>query len=60
MKAKKYIEVDSVQKGKVVIPVHQVQFIMNDGLLVYTSEDSGKNIGVQLTEEAVKIITENL
>ena len=30
MKAKKYIEVDSVQKGKVVIPVHQVQFIMND------------------------------
>jgi hypothetical protein len=60
MKAKKYIEVDSVQKGKVVIPVHQVQFIMNDGLLVYTSEDSGKNIGVQLTEEAVKTITENL
>ena len=60
MKAKKYIEVDSVQKGKVVIPVHQVQFIMNDGLLVYTSGDSGKNIGVQLTEEAVKIITENL
>ena len=47
MKAKKYIEVDSVQKGKVVIPVHQVQFITNDGLLVYTSEDSGKNIGVQ-------------
>lgn len=60
MKAKKYIEVDSVQKGKVVIPVHQVQFIMNDGLLVYTSEDSGKNIGVQLTKEAVKTITENL
>ena len=60
MKAKKYIEVDSVQKGKVVIPVHQVQFIMNDGLLVYTSEDSGKNIGVQLTNEAVKTITENL
>lgn len=41
MKAKKYIEVDSVRKGKVVIPVHQVQFIMNDGTLVYTSEDSG-------------------
>jgi hypothetical protein len=60
MKAKKYIEVDSVQKGKVVIPVHQVQFIMNDGLLVYTSEDSGKNIGVKLTKEAVKTITENL
>ena len=60
MKAEKYIEVDSVQKGKVVIPVHQVQFIMNDGLLVYTSEDSGKNIGVQLTKEAVKTITENL
>lgn len=60
MKAKKYIEVDSVQKGKVVIPVHQVQFILNDGTLVYTSEDSGKNIGVQLTEEAVKTITENL
>lgn len=60
MKAKKYIEVDSVQKGKVVIPVHQVQFIMNDGTLVYTSEDSGKNIGVQLTEEAVKTITANL
>lgn len=60
MKAKKYIEVDSVQKGKVVIPVHQVQFITNDGLLVYTSEDSGKNIGVQLTKGAVKTITENL
>ena len=60
MKAKKYIEVDSIQKGKVVIPVHQVQFITNDGLLVYTSEDSGKNIGVQLTKEAVKTITENL
>lgn len=60
MKAKKYIEVDSVQKGKVVIPVHQVQFITNDGLLVYTSEDSGKNIGVQLTKEAVKTITESL
>lgn len=60
MKAKKYIEVDSVQKGKVVIPVHQVQFITNDGLLVYTSEDSGKNIGVQLTKEAVKTIIENL
>lgn len=60
MKAKKYIEVDSVQKGKVIIPVHQVQFIMNDGTLVYTSEDSGKNIVVQLTEEAVKTITENL
>lgn len=60
MKAKKYIEVESVQKGKVVIPVHQVQFIMNDGTLVYKSEDSGKNIGVQLTEEAVKTITENL
>lgn len=60
MKAKKYIEVDSVQKGKVVIPVHQVQFIMNDGTLVYASEDSGKNIGVKLTEEAVKTITENL
>lgn len=60
MKAKKYIEVDSVQKGKVVIPVHQVQFIMNDGTLVYMSESSGKNIGVKLTEEAVKTITENL
>lgn len=60
MKAKKYIEVDSVKKGKVVIPVHKVQFIMNDGLLVYTSEDNGRNIGVQLTEEAVKTITENL
>lgn len=60
MKAKKYIEVESVQKGKVVIPVHQVQFIMNDGTLVYKSEDSGKNIGVQLTEEDVKTITENL
>lgn len=60
MKAKKYIEVDSVQKGKIVIPVHQVQFIMNDGTLVYMSESSGKNIGVQLTEEAVKTITENL
>lgn len=60
MKAKKYIEVDSVQKGKIVIPVHQVQFIMNDGTLVYMSESSGKNIGVKLTEEAVKTITENL
>ena len=60
MKAKKYIEVESVQKGKIVIPVHQVQFIMNDGTLVYKSEDSGKNIGVQLTKEAVKTITENL
>ena len=60
MKAKKYIEVDSVQKGKVVIPVHQVQFIMNDGTIVYLSESSGKNYGVKLTEEAVKTITENL
>ena len=60
MKAKKYIEVDSVQKGKVVIPVHQVQFIMNDGTLVYMSESSGKNIGVKVTDEAVKTITENL
>lgn len=60
MKVKKYIEVESVQDGKVIIPVHQVQFIMNDGLLVYKSEDSGKNIGVKLTKEAVKTITENL
>ena len=60
MKAKKYIEVESVQDGKVVIPVHQVQFIMNDGLLVYKSETSGKNIGVKLTKEAVETITENL
>lgn len=60
MKAKKYIEVESVQDGKVIIPVHQVQFIMNDGLLVYKSEDSGKNIGVKLTKEAVETITENL
>ena len=60
MKVKKYIEVESVQGGKVVIPVHQVQFIMNDGLLVYQSEASGKNIGVKLTKEAVETITENL
>ena len=60
MKAKKYIEVESVQGGKVVIPVHQVQFIMNDGLLVYKSEASGKNIGVKLTKGAVETITENL
>lgn len=60
MKVKKYIEVESVQNGKVIIPVHQVQFIMNDGLLVYKSEDSGKNIGVKLTKEAVETITENL
>lgn len=60
MKVKKYIEVESVQGGKVVIPVHQVQFVMNDGLLVYKSEDSGKNIGVKLTKEAVETITENL
>ena len=60
MKVQKYIEVESVQGGKVVIPVHQVQFIMNDGLLVYKSEDSGKNIGVKLTKEAVETITENL
>ena len=60
MKVKKYIEVESVQYGKVIIPVHQVQFVMNDGLLVYKSEDSGKNIGVKLTKEAVKTITENL
>lgn len=60
MKVKKYIEVESVQDGKVIIPVHQVQFVMNDGLLVYKSEDSGKNIGVKLTKEAVKTITENL
>lgn len=60
MKAKKYIEVESVQNGKVVIPVHQVQFIMNDGTLVYKSEDSEKNIGVKLTKESVKTITENL
>lgn len=33
---------------------------MNDDLLVYKSEDSGKNIGVKLTKEAVKTITENL
>lgn len=60
MKVKKYIEVESVQGEKVVIPVHQVQFIMNDGLLVYKSEASGKNIGVKLTKEAVETITENL
>lgn len=60
MKAKKYIEVESVQDGKVIIPVHQVQFVMNDGLLVYKSENSGKNIGVKLTKEAVETITENL
>lgn len=60
MKVKKYIEVESVQDGKVIIPVHQVQFVMNDGTLVYKSEDSGKNIGVKLTKEAVKTITENL
>lgn len=60
MKVKKYIEVESVQDGKVIIPVHQIQFIMNDGLLVYKSEDSGKNIGVKFTKEAVKTITENL
>lgn len=60
MKAKKYIEVENVQGEKVTIPVHQVQFVMNDGLLVYKSEKSGKNIGVKLTNEAVKIITENL
>ena len=60
MKVKKYLEVESVQGGKVVIPVHQVQFVMNDGLLVYKSEDSGKNIGVKLTKEAVETITENL
>lgn len=60
MKTKKYIEVESDRGGKVIIPVHQVQFIMNDGLLVYQSENSGKNIGVKLTKEAVKTITENL
>lgn len=60
MKAKKYIEVESDRGGKVIIPVHQVQFIMNDGLLVYKSEDSGKNIGVELTKGAIKTITENL
>ena len=60
MKAKKYIEVESERGGKVIIPVHQVQFIMNGDLLVYKSEDSGKNIGVKLTKEAVKTITENL
>lgn len=60
MKAKKYIEVENVQGKKVTIPVHQVQFIMNDGLLVYKSENSGKNIGVKLTKGAVKTITENL
>lgn len=60
MKAKKYIGVESDRGGKVIIPVHQVQFVMNDGLLVYKSEDSGKNIGVKLTKGAVKTITENL
>lgn len=60
MKVKKYIEVESVQGGKVVIPVHQVQFIMNDGLLIYKSEVSGMNNGVKLTKEAVETITENL
>lgn len=60
MKDKKYIEVESDRGGKVIIPVHQVQFIMNDGLLVYKSENSGKNIGVKLTKEAVETITENL
>ena len=60
MKAKKYIEVESIQNGKVIIPVHQVQFVMNDGTLVYKSEDSEKNIGVKLTKESVKTITENL
>ena len=60
MKDKKYIEVESDRGGKVIIPVHQVQFIMNDGLLVYKSENSGKNIGVKLTKGAVETITENL
>ena len=60
MKAKKHIEVESDRGGKVIIPVHQVQFVMNDGSLVYKSENSGKNIGVKLTKESVKIITENL
>ena len=60
MKAKKYIEVESDRGGKVIIPVHQVQFIMNDGLLVYKWENSGKNIGVKLTKGAVETITENL
>ena len=60
MKDKKYIEVESDRGGKVIIPVHQVQFIMNDGLLVYKPENSGKNIGVKLTKEAVETITENL
>lgn len=46
--------------GKVTIPVHQVQFIMNDGTLVFKSEASGKNIGVKLTKESEQIIIENL
>ena len=53
MKAKKYIEVENVQGEKVTIPVHQVQFVMNDGTLVFKSEASGKNIGVKLTKELI-------
>lgn len=60
MKAKKYIEVENVQGEKVTIPVHQAQFVMNDGTLVFKSEASGKNIGVKLTKESKQIIIENL
>ena len=60
MKAKKYVEVENVQGKKVTIPVHQVQFVMNDGTLVFKSETSGKNIGVKLKKEYEQIIIENL